>query len=207
MSNTLGGISGGTIVGSGTGAGNIGSTTVSGGGISDSGHETSLGGVTSSSNKEISKITLPGGSTYSLKDEEARNSITTLNNRVSGVVNGMPLEIFTNASHTNMGETSITITPGTFTSIRLYYDLTIPIYLADPTDEETISEYNFLIMNRTSATRTFTFDIEDLPGGLFWNEDTYKRNDVPTSIDAHSIIWITIKYIDGNFIGELHTAH
>lgn len=206
MSNTLGGISGGTIVGSGTGAGNIGSTTVSGGGIPDSGKEPSMSGVTSSSNKEISKITLPGGSTYSLKDEEARNSIATLNNRVSGVVNGMPLETFGNA-HTNMGKTSITITPGIFTSISLYQNLTIPIYLADPTDEETISEYNFLIVNESKATCNFTFDIEDLPGGLFWNENTYKANEVPTNIDAHSFIWITIRYIDGSFIGELHTAH
>lgn len=189
--------SSGTTISGGTGAISSG-TTVSGSGISGSDHQTSLGGVTSSSSKEISKITLPGGSTYSLKDEEARNSITIIGERVG---NGLPIEIHTSISP---NVTQINLTTDKFVGINLYGNLSVPIAITNPTDETRAAEYHLLIRNNGGAVFSFKWNMDDLNGDLCWIDDAYKVNDAPDSLEAHHALLINIKAIDGTFFAEIH---
>lgn len=166
------------------------------------------GGHQSQFVKEISKIILPGGSTYNIKDEVARNSVTSVKNTITtietGINNGRQLDII--SSINNSGKTQVDLTPNNFVEINLYNNLNIPIVINNPTIYDRVAEYYCLIRNNGGATFTFTFNIYDLDGDLCWLDDTYGVNGYPDEIDANMALFFHIRAIDGTFFAEVRKA-
>lgn len=75
--------------------------------------------------KEISKITLPGGSTYNIKDEEARKSITTIREKIS---KGLPIKKMSSLDN------NVTLSLDYYNFIALAGDFKNPINIPVPSD-------------------------------------------------------------------------
>lgn len=83
--------------------------------------------------KEISKVTLPGGSTYNIKDEEARKSITIIGERIS---KGLPIKKMSSLDN------NVTLSSDYYNFISLDGDFKNPINIPIPSDNTKSIEYH-----------------------------------------------------------------
>ena len=82
---------------------------------------------------DISKITLPRGSTYNIKDEEARKSITIIRERIS---KGLPIKKMSSLDN------NVTLSSDYYNFISLDGDFNNPINIRIPSDNTKSIEYH-----------------------------------------------------------------